>query len=215
MGINDVFPNGLDINDAVDLLQPVAVFVLGMAVYAFAVFKFYRFVASRDMFKLDLSKYEESRLRWVRAFLHAVTYTLKYILLFPIFAFLWFAVLTLILAFLSKEQSFSEILRMALITVTAIRVVAYYNEDLSRDVAKILPFAVLAIFVIDASFFTISESLDVLKEANDHRETILYYLGFLIAAEFALRLIFGGAKFLLMVKNRLAPGSQGKSGRSS
>lgn len=215
MGINDVFPNGLDIYDAVDLLQPVAIFVLGMAVYAFAVFKFYRFVASRDMFELDLSKYEESRYRWVRAILQVIMYLAKYIILFPIFAFLWFGVLTLILAFLSKEQAFSEILQMALATVTAIRVVAYYDEDLSRDLAKILPFAVLAIFLIDASFFTISDSLDILKEATDHRETILYYLGFLIAAEFALRIIFGGAKFLVMLKNRMVPGKREKSAGSS
>ena len=215
MGINDVFPNGLDIYDALDLLQPVAIFVLGMAVYAFAVFKFYRFVASRDMFELDLSKYEESRYRWVRAILQVIMYLAKYIILFPIFAFLWFGVLTLILAFLSKEQAFSEILQMALATVTAIRVVAYYDEDLSRDLAKILPFAVLAIFLIDASFFTISDSLDILKEATDHRETILYYLGFLIAAEFALRIIFGGAKFLVMLKNRMVPGKREKSAGSS
>ena len=215
MGINDVFPNGLDIYDAVDLLQPVAIFVLGMAVYAFAVFKFYRFVAARDMFELDLSKYEESRYRWVRAILQVIMYLAKYIILFPIFAFLWFGVLTLILAFLSKEQAFSEILQMALATVTAIRVVAYYDEDLSRDLAKILPFAVLAIFLIDASFFTISDSLDILKEATDHRETILYYLGFLIAAEFALRIIFGGAKFLVMLKNRMVPGKREKSAGSS
>ena len=202
MGINDAFPNGLNINEAIDLLEPVAIFVLGMAVYAFAVFKFYRFVASRDMFEMDLSKYEESRYRWVRALLHIVMYVAKYIILFPIFAFLWFAVLTLILAFLSKEQSFSEVLRMALATVTAIRIVAYYDEDLSRDVAKILPFAVLAIFLIDLSFFKIEESLDVLKEAKDHTEAILYYLGFLIAVEFALRVIYGVLAFFLGPKKR-------------
>ncbi len=202
MGINDAFPNGLNINDAIDLLQPVAIFVLGMAVYAFAVFKFYRFVASRDMFQMDLSKYEESRYRWVRAFLQITMYVAKYIILFPIFAFLWFAALTLILAFLSKEQSFSDILRMALATVTAIRIVAYYDEDLSRDVAKILPFAVLAIFLIDLSFFKIGESLDVLKEAKDHTASIVYYLGFLIAVEFALRVIYGVLTFFLSPKKR-------------
>ena len=129
-------------------------------------------------------------------------YVAKYIILFPIFAFLWFAALTLILAFLSKEQSFSDILRMALATVTAIRIVAYYDEDLSRDVAKILPFAVLAIFLIDLSFFKIGESLDVLKEAKDHTSSIVYYLGFLIAVEFALRVIYGVLAFFLGPKKR-------------
>ena len=198
-----MFPNGLDVNDAVDLLRPVTVYVLGMAVYALFVFKFYRFVASRDMFELNLSKYEESRFRWAWAFLHVTLYTAKYIILFPIFAFLWFAVLTLILTFLSKGQAFPEILLMALATVTAIRVTAYYNEDLSKDLAKILPFAVLGIFLINASFFRVSDSLEVLKEAKDYTENILYYLVFLIAVEFALRLIVGFSMFLVSVKDRL------------
>ena len=191
MDINDIFPRGLDIEDAIDLLRPVTLYILGMAVYAFFVFKFYRFVASRDMFGMDLSRYEESRFRWLRAFLHVILYIGEYIILFPVFAFFWFAVLTVILAFLSKGQSFSDILLMALVTVSAIRVTAYYDEDLSKDLAKILPFAVLAIFLIDASFFTIAESLEVLRQVRNYSEDILYYLVFLIAMEFALRLIMG------------------------
>ena len=204
MDINSIFPNGLDIADAVDVLRPVTVYILGMAVYALFVFKFYRFVASRDMFELNLSKYEQSRHRWVRAFLHFILYTGKYLILFPVFAFFWLAVLTSILALLTKGQSFSEILLMALATVSVIRVTAYYNEDLSKDLAKILPFAVLAIFVIDASFFTISESLEVLHEARDYSENILYYLVFLIAMEFVLRLLMGVAMLLVGVNNRMS-----------
>ncbi len=203
MNINDIFPNGLDIDDALDLLWPVTVYLLGLTAYAVFVFKFYRFVAARDMFKLDLSKYQESRFRWVRALLHIVLYTGKYIILFPVFAFFWFAVLTLILTFLSKDRSFSDILLLALATVSTIRVTAYYNEDLSRDLAKILPFAVLAIFLIDASFFTVADSLDVLKGTRDYSENILYYLVFLIALEFVLRLIKGVVTLLVDVKKRL------------
>ena len=203
MNINDIFPNGLDIDDALDLLWPVTVYLLGLTAYAVFVFKFYRFVAARDMFKLDLSKYQESRFRWVRAFLHIILYTGKYIILFPVFAFFWFAVLTLILTFLSKDRAFSDILLLALATVSTIRVTAYYNEDLSRDLAKILPFAVLAIFLIDATFFTVSESLDVLQGTRDYSENILYYLVFLIALEFVLRVIKGVVMLLVGVKNRL------------
>lgn len=206
MDINDLFPSGLNIDDALNLLRPVVVYVLGMAVYAIFVFRFYKFVSSRDMFDIDLSKYEESRYRWLRAFLHIVLYLLKYMVVFPIFAFFWFAVLTLILAFLSKGQSFSEVLLTALATVCAIRVAAYYNEDLSTDLAKILPFAVLGIFLINASFFTVSDSLDVLKESTDHRENILYYLIFLIGVEFVLRLTMGAARLLGAMKNRILAG---------
>ena len=62
MDINEVLPSELSLDSAVELLSPVAVYVLGMAVYALFVFKFYRFVAARDMFALDLSRYEESPL---------------------------------------------------------------------------------------------------------------------------------------------------------
>ena len=198
MDINDIFPRGLDFDDALNLLEPVTVYIFGMAVYALFVFRFYRFVASRDMFELDLSRYQESRFRLVRAFLHFLMYVIKYIIMFPIFAFFWFAVLTVILSLLSKEESFPDILLMALVTVGAIRVTSYLSEDLSRDLAKILPFAVLAIFIIDASFFTVGESLDVLAEVRDYSEDILYYLVFLIALEFALRLLMGFANLLLV-----------------
>ena len=196
MDINDFLPSGLNVYDAIDLLRPVVVYILGMTVYAVFVFNFYRFVATRDMFQIDLSKYEESRFRWIRAFLQIVMYVVKYLIVFPVFAFFWFAILTLILTFLSKEQSFTEILLMALATVSAIRVASYYNEALSMDLAKILPFAVLGIFVVDTSFFTVSGSLDTLLEAESYMENILYYLAFLIALEFALRLIFGAAKMI-------------------
>jgi len=202
MDINDIFPNGLDISDALDLLWPLAVYILGLAVYAIFVFKFYRFVASRDMFDLDVSKYEESRFQWVRVFLHIVLYLGKYIILFPVIGFFWFAVLTLILTFLSREQSFSDVLLVAMAVVGSIRVTAYYNEDLSKDLAKILPFAVLGIFLVNASFFTVSESLDVLKEVKDNRESVLYYLVFLIVMEFALRFTLAFVSFLVALRNR-------------
>ena len=68
--INGLFPNGLSVNDAIDLLQPVTLYVIGVAVYAVFVFNFYRFVALRDMFQFDVYRFEESRYRALRSFLH-------------------------------------------------------------------------------------------------------------------------------------------------
>ena len=128
-------------------------------------------------------------------------YIAKYLILFPAFAFFWFAVLTFILALLSKERAISEILVIALATVGVIRVAAYYSEDLSRDVAKILPFAVLGLFLIDASFFEVSKAFDVLAGADKYRESILYYMLFIVALEFSLRLILGVVTLFVRWKN--------------
>ena len=206
MEVNDIFPDGLSVEAALDLLEPLAVYVAGMAIYAIFIFKFYRFVASRDMFELDFSKYEASRFKFVRTVLHFFFYVLRYLILFPVFAFFWFAVLTVILAFLSRDQAFTQVLLVALATVGTIRISSYYEEDLSRDLAKILPFAVLGIFLINASFFEVSESLDILKQANDHRETILYYLIALIALEFALRLAMTAITIFCAVRDRIRMG---------
>ena len=197
MDIYDLIPTDLNIYDALDLLRPVAVYIGGMTVYAVFVFTFYRFVASRDMFAMDLSKYEQSRFQFVRSLLHVIMYIAKYIILFPVFAFFWFAVVTLILAFLAKDQSFSQVLLMGLATVGTIRVSAYINEDLSRDLAKMLPFAVLGLFLINTSFFQIEDSLVILNESMTYLDNILYYLAFLIALEFALRLIMAILMFVI------------------
>ena len=201
--INLVFPNGLDFNIALDHILNVGVYIVGIGVYAVFIFHFYRFLSARDMFRFDLSRYQESRFKVIRGFFHFVMYIVKYIVVFPVFAFFWFAVLTVILAFLSKDRAFSEVLLVALATVSAIRVAAYYNEDLSRDLAKILPFAVLGIFIIDASFFTIEDSLAVLQDANNQREVVFYYFVFLVALEFILRMVFGYFKLIVVGRRRI------------
>jgi hypothetical protein len=189
-GIGLIFPDGFSLDAGLQLLWPMLVVVLGMAAYAIFVFKFYRFVAARDMFGVDLSKNDGLRdaVLWDLIFL--VWYLVRYLILFPAFAFFWFAVLTLILVFLSEDRGLPNVLLIAMATVSAIRVCAYYNEELSRDLAKILPFAVLGVFIIDTSFFNVESSLETLREINGHRAIIAYYLLYLVALEFGLRLLF-------------------------
>ena len=191
MNLDEAFPGGLSLGEAIDLLGPVAIYVAAVAAYAIFIFHFYQFVARRDMFGLDLSRYEESRFQRVRSFLHVVMYVVKYLVVFPAFAFFWFAVLTIMLSLLSKDREFADIVLTGLATVSAIRVTAYWNEDLSSDLAKIMPFAVLAIALIDVSFFELEGALDTLREADVHRERILYYMLFLVALEFVLRIALG------------------------
>ncbi|MCH7737513.1 MAG: hypothetical protein IH872_08955 [Chloroflexi bacterium] len=191
MDFYDIFPDGLDIDRAYNQLEPVAFFIIGMTVFALFVFRFYRFVSSKDVFVLDVSRYERSRFQAARVFLHIILYAAKYLFIFPLVAFFWFAAITLMLSFLATNQdsstSFKDILLVAMTVVGIIRVCAYISEDLARDLAKMLPFAVLAFLILDLSSFEASDSLEVLKQVDDNREVILYYLGFTIGLEFALR----------------------------
>ncbi|MXZ91576.1 MAG: hypothetical protein F4W95_09105 [Chloroflexi bacterium] len=181
----------LDVNEGLRVLTPVGLYVLGMAIYAVFVFKFYRFIAARDMFGLDLSKNDGAKNPALMDFFHLLWYGAKYLILFPGFAAFWFAVLTLILIILAKDQGMSHILVVSLATVSVIRIMAYYNENLSRDLAKILPFAVLGVFLIDSSFFNLNASLQLLYEVNGFWAAIAHYTIALVALEFSLRVAFG------------------------
>lgn len=207
MGIDGIFPNGLALHDALELLWPVLAVVLGMAVYAVFVFHFYRFVAARDMFRLNLSGSDEARGSLLGDLMRLVWWVVRFVVLYPAFAFFWLAVLTLVLAFLSEDRSLSNILLIAMATVSAIRVAAYYNEDLARDLSKMLPLAVLSFFIVTANSLDAVGSLAALREVSEHRGTIFYYLLFLVALELALRMLFVIFKFVFPGKREPETGS--------
>ena len=180
-------PNELNMAEAMTVLRPLIFFVFGMSVYAIFIFNFYRFVGRKDLFDFDLSRYQQSKHRALRVTFHLVTYVGKYLILFPVIAFAWFAILTTLLAFLARGQTINDILLISMAVLSAIRVTAYYNEDLSRDLSKILPFAMLGVFLIDISYFSLSTSVDALLGAVLSWKIIVYYLGFMIGLEFVMR----------------------------
>ncbi len=200
--MDNILGNGLFPDDAMQVLAPVAIYVLGMAIYAVFIFKFYRFIAGRDIFNIDLSRNDASNVPVLRDFFSLIWYVIRFIVLFPAFAFFWFAILTVMLAFLSEGRALSQILIIALATVSAVRVCAYYDEDLSRDLAKILPFAVLSFLLVSGSPLDVGASLDVLREVSSQWGTIIYYWLFLVALEFALRLVFGIFRGIFPSKKR-------------
>lgn len=176
------------------VLKPLIVFILGMSVYSFFIFKFYRFLASRDVINLNLFKFNNSNHWMIGSFLAIMFYTLEYLIVLPLIIFFWFAVLAFLLAFLSKNQSLETVLLVAIAVVGTVRIAAFYKEDLARDLAKMLPFALLGVFLIDISFFNVSETFSMLTNISTMIETLIYYLGFIILLEFILRifhLIFG------------------------
>ena len=59
----------------------------------------------------------------------------------------------MILIFLTRNFAIPELLATSFVLVVAIRFTAYYSEDLSKDVAKMLPFAILGLVVVNPTFF--------------------------------------------------------------
>ena len=181
----------ITVGEAITVIKPLAIFVLSIAIYSIFIFNFYRFIAKKDVFPLNLDKYNTSKSPALRKTLHFIFYVFKYILLFPIFSFFWFAILTILLSFLSKNSSVENILLVSIAVVGAVRITAYYNEDLSRDLGKMLPFALLGVFLVDISFFSFGNSIILLKTIPEKYSLLVYYLVFAILLEFVARILYG------------------------
>ena len=177
----------LDLNEALELLQPAILFAIGVAIYAVLIFNLYRFMSKKDIFNLDFSRFEESGNPALKKTLHLIFYVAKYLLIFPLFAFFWFGVLVVMVAFLSKTKEVEDLLLIAMAVLISVRVTSYYTENLSRDVAKMLPFALLGIFLIDLRYFDLSASTELLNRVGAEWKSIFYYWVFVILLEFILR----------------------------
>jgi len=192
--------NIFSIPEALDLIKPLALFVLGIVVYALFIFKFYRFIGKKNIFELDLHKYDTSKFGALKKAVSGILYIFEYIFLFPIFAFSWFLVLTVLLSVLSKHHAVENILLISIALVSAIRIAAYYNEDLSKDLAKMLPFALLGVFLVDMTFFSLDTTIATITQLPTMWKNMLYYLVFVIALEFILRISYAIASPFLEKK---------------
>jgi hypothetical protein len=181
----------IDLMEAYNTLGPLALIIGGITAYGFLVFNFYRFLARKDIFTLNLQKHNQSRHPALRKTFSVVSYLFMCLFLYPVFVFFWFGVMAGLLYILSKNQTVEAVMLVAMGVVGAIRVCSYYKEALSTDIAKILPFALLGIMIIDNSIIRIVDSTEGVREAVLQWETIVYYLVAVVALEFVLRITSG------------------------
>ena len=204
-------PITVDIIEALTALRPLALATIGIAVYGVFVFNFYRFLARKDIFKLDLDKYNHTTRPLVHKTFASLLYVLKFLIIFPAFVFFWFVVLAFLLSLMARNQSVDSILLAAMAVVGSIRMCAYYNQTLSTDLAKILPFALLGITLIDRSLVNIPTSSANLQEAVEYWETMVYYMAVVIL-EVIMRSLAG---VRALIKRRMERGKEGAEGEAA
>ena len=64
---------------------------------------------------------------------------------------------------------------------------AYYKKDLSKEIAKLLPFTLLAFFILDIVSFKFERVITHITQIPSFISSILIYLGFIILLEIVLR----------------------------
>ena len=116
-----------------------------------------------------------------------VFYIIEYIILLPVLSFFWFTFLAVLILLLAKEIDVSTVLLISAALVASVRATAYVSEDLSKDLAKMLPFTLLAIAITTAGFFDIGTLISRVSEIPSLVYKLPYYLLFIVAIEFIMR----------------------------
>jgi hypothetical protein len=174
------FLNTASYEEAISVLEPLIIFVIGMVLYSVFIFKFYRFIASRNIFAIKHGR---------DSIPSKIFYYFKYVFLFPLVAFFWFLVLSGLLATLSQVISIGNIFMISMAIIATVRITAYYEEDLSKDVAKLVPFALLGVLLLDISNVSFANIIEVVVQMPSQALVLAYYFIFIVTLEFSLRLV--------------------------
>ena len=145
---------------------------------------YYKQLARRDLFeipKLNLkSKFTNV--------LDRIIYFLKYLLIFPVYSFIWFLIFSFLLFVLSKSRPAEDIFFLGIILVAATRMSAYVSEKLAEDMAKVLPWTLIVIFLIQPEAVTLETFISSFPVFLQQIPRVAKYLIFVIALEWMLRI---------------------------
>ena len=180
-GISEMF------NGDFHLLLVLLFFTAVIVIYAVFVYYFYRFLAKKNLVELNLNKYNQSHNPALAKFFAGIFYIIEYIIILPVMTFFWFSILAILILILSKGMAIGTILLISAALVAAVRITAYLSENLSRDLAKMLPFTLLAIAITTTGFFEMGPMMSRISEVPSLFKTLPLYLLFIVGIELIMR----------------------------
>ena len=142
-----------DLDSFIDQVLPAFAAIIGIVIYSAFVFKFYRFLAKKDLIDADFSQYSDGFTGFMKRLIDGLLLIVQNILFAPFLISFWVLILAVILTLLSGGDDLYWNVLVATSVVGSVRVISYFSEDLARDVAKMLPFAVLGVFLVDSGSF--------------------------------------------------------------
>ncbi len=172
------------------IIPPLLLITLTIAVYSVFVWFLYKTLSKRDMLKLNLAKYNVAKHPTLVKFWAVVLYAAEFMLIAPIAIFFWFAVFSFFIIILAKEVEVGTAILIAAATISVIRITAYINEELSRELAKLFPFTLIAVVVLTPDFLDIGTSISRFSQVVLFFNNAIYYLLFIVLMEIILRLIY-------------------------
>jgi hypothetical protein len=177
------------------IVYRLLLFTAIIVLYSIFVYFFYKYLAKRDIIELNLNQYNNFSNEGTVKFFGFIFYILEYIIILPILTIFWFGVLAILLLVLAKSISVANVMIIAASLVASVRITAYVSEKLSRELAKMVPFTLLALAIMGDNLLSIENLVTRLIEIPSVLTNLPYYLVFIILVELIMRLIEITEKF--------------------
>ena len=164
-------------------------FLLAALIFLYAIFiwELHNFISTKNIFDLNLSKYNKVEHDLLAKVVATGLYFLEYIIIMPLLVFFWFSIFGIFMLIFTDLQ-IDFILVISAVIVAAIRITAHYKEPVAREVAKLLPLNLLAISLLVPGFFSFERILGNISQIPEFFSVILYYLLFIVLLETILRI---------------------------
>ena len=166
----------------------VAFFMSIIVLYSIFVWKVYRAISRKDIISLNLAQYNSIEHPVSNKILGGVLYFIEYILILPFLVLFWYVLFALVLLFFS-DNSLEQILLLSVAVVGSIRLLAYYNTEISAEIAKLLPLTILGITILSPKFFEIGRFADSFGQIPNLLLSVGYALLFVVGLEIVLRFL--------------------------
>jgi hypothetical protein len=127
-----------------------------------------------------------------------------YLVIFPAITFVWFIVLAFFVFLISKDMPFEVALFVSMSIIAVVRILSYYKEAASSEIAKMIPYAILSFLLTsaavyaDPNFFTEKQLNSIPVKFMESLGGILSAMAVVTIFEFAFRIAF-------IIKRRFLP----------
>lgn len=166
----------------------IVLLVVLVTLFCIFVWKVYHIISKKNIIDLNLNQYNNVSHPVMEKFLGGLLYFVEYILLLPFLAIFWFVIFTFFLLLLTKGLEVQTVLMISTVIVAAIRATAYYREQLSKELAKLLPFTLLAVAMTESGFFNFQDIFLRFSQIPLYFQNILGYVAAIFLIEILLRI---------------------------
>jgi len=176
-------------------------FIAGIAIYSLFVWYFYRFISQRNALTIFFRRYnKQENLSKTTIIIHSI----MYIILFPIIIFVWFTVLAFFIYIIAEGMPLFIAIFISMTIIAVVRILCYYREDAAKEVAKMIPYAILSFLLTSIAIYANPNFL-LDKDLHSVPNTFIANIEEIITAVLLISAIEFTFRILWYVKRRFRP----------